>query len=125
MRNRILGCLSLMVVASALALGLAACATSSAPQTQAERGDALGTRVAVTVNAFNVTPATTQPSAPGDYHVERATLITLTSTTVTAAGTSTSGTTATAGNPQNNNTPKVDANVPINVTPGSGTVLGR
>lgn len=102
-------------------LTLAACASSSAPQTQAERGDALGTRVNVTVNAFTVSPATTQPTHDlGGYHVTSAEVNTLTSVNVMAAGTSTSGTTATAGNPSNTNTPDIRPQIPINLTPGSG-----
>lgn len=109
------------------AFTLAGCATSEAPQTQRESGDLTRLTVSVNVSAFNLTPspATTQPSHdPGGYHIERASVTTLTSSNVTNAGTSTSGLTSTAGNPTNNNTPDIRPSVPINVTPGSGTVLG-
>jgi hypothetical protein len=121
MIKRIFYILAIMTALAAIVFGFAACASSSAPQTQAERGDALGTRVNVTVNAFTVSPATTQPTHDlGGYHVSRAEVNTLTSVNVMAAGTSSSGTTATAGNPTNTNTPNTSPNIPINLTPGAG-----
>jgi hypothetical protein len=125
MSTRIIVSLFVLAFAFFAALSLAACATSSAPQTQAERGDAQGVRVAVTVNAFTVSPATTQPTpGVGGYTISGAEVVTLTSTNVVNAGTSSAAATSTAGNPNVNNTPNIQPNVPINVTPGSGLGSG-